>query len=88
MSHDSELILPPGIPPDVHKAFDFITVFGSGSPKDQSAIDKLNNEGGSFAIIGVIVYNDSSGKTYRSDYCIAHTSTGALMWCPRHNEIH
>jgi len=88
MSDESEIILPPGIPPDAKKAFDYITVSSIGGPKTQIGINTINNTDWSFGIVGVLLYLDSSGGSYRTDFCIAHLATGALKWCPRHNEIH
>jgi hypothetical protein len=84
----SEIILPPGVPQDAKKSPAFITTYSDATPKDQSAIDEINRTDGSFAVVGVVTYFDSTGTHYRSNYCMMHLANGALAWCARHNEIH
>jgi hypothetical protein len=83
----SQVILPPGIPPDVKQYPSHITLQG-GKPDNQNAIDVLNGTDSSFAIVGTFLYEDSAGNTYRSDFCMRHLAIGSEAWCPRHNEIH
>jgi hypothetical protein len=90
----SEIILPPGIPPDLKNSLGYITSRSDYPlvPKqgfsDQAVLDELNKTDGSFAVVGVVIYFDSAGTHYRSDYCMMHLSTGAMAWCEKHNEIH
>jgi hypothetical protein len=83
----SQVILPPGIPPDVKQYPSHITLQG-GTPGDKHAIEVLNGTDFSFAIVGIFLYNDSAGNQYRTDLCMRHLAIGNEAWCPRHNEIH
>jgi hypothetical protein len=83
----SQVILPPGIPPDVKQYPSHITLQG-GIPDDQHAIDVINGTDFSFAIVGIFLYEDFDGNHYRTDFCKMHLAVGTEAWCPRHNEIH
>jgi hypothetical protein len=83
----SENILPPGIPPDPTKSLDFVTARSEEVPPNQFAVDEINKTVGSFAIVGVVIYFDSEGTKYRSNFCTMHTEGGSWAWCERHNEI-
>lgn len=85
----SEIIVPPGIPPDVAKgASAYTTAESKPLPKDQKVLDEIRNTDGSYAVVGVVLYEDGLGGHYRSDFCSMHLHTGSMMWCTRHNEIH
>jgi hypothetical protein len=84
----SEIIVPPGIPPNPKDSQAWATDQSDIIPKDQAAVDGIDKTDGSFAVVGVITYFDSYGTHYRSDYCAMHLANGNVAWCARHNEIH
>jgi PD-(D/E)XK endonuclease len=84
----SEIILPPGIPPDLKKSPAFTTSRSDVIAQDSATLDGIDKTDGSFAIVGIVTYYDSLGTFYRTDYCLMHTANGVLAWCARHNEIH
>ncbi len=90
MTGGSEIIIPPGIPPDLLKSSFFDTDRSSNvpPPANQADVDEINGKDGSFAVVGVVVYDDSAGNHYRSDYCMMHLKNKLWAACTRHNEIH
>lgn len=40
------------------------------------------------AVVGRLQYEDLSGNTYYTDFCYSTFVTGAITYCPTHNEIH
>lgn len=84
----SEIIVPPGIPPDPKQSQAFATDRSDVAPVDAKAVNEINKTDGSYAVVGVITYYDAFGNHYRSDYCAMHLANGNVAWCARHNEIH
>jgi hypothetical protein len=70
VSDRSETIVPPGIPPDPKKSEAFIVANSEPVlPTDEKAVEFLKTGFGSFAVVGSIIYQDTSGTHYWSDYC-------------------
>ena len=84
----SEVIIPPGIPPDAKQSQAFSTAYSDVILQDQAVIDGIDKTDGSFAVVGTISYWDAAGNHYWSDYCMMHLANGLMAWCARHNEIH
>jgi hypothetical protein len=84
----SEIIIPPGIPPDPRKSQAFSTAKSDGIIATAAGLNEIEKTEGSFAVVGVVVYFDAAGNKYRTDFCTMHLPGGLMAWCSRHNEIH
>lgn len=84
----SEIMLPPGIPADPTQSKAWHSILSDQIIGDQKTADTIKGTTGSFAVVGMIVYEDSSGNHYATDFCLMNLAGGALSYCPAHNEIH
>jgi hypothetical protein len=68
----SEIILPPGIPPNPIDSPAFATQRSTFFPNDKIGVDFFIKADSAYWIIGSVSYQDSAGTPYRSDYCMMH----------------
>jgi uncharacterized membrane protein len=58
----------------------------SSRPLGDGESQQLSESDYSVAVIGIIIYTDSSGKFYRTNFCYTRVISGAVPMCKRHNE--
>jgi hypothetical protein len=84
----SEIIAPPGIPPDPEKSHIFTTIQSSDLVQNADELKSLLGRDYAIVMVGRAEYFDSSGVFYRSDFCLYNLTAGPSAYCHKHNEIH